>query len=93
MVYYIYKVECRTAGHFYIAFTREPEHRFLQHRKGLGSEFTSKHGVKRIRTVDTARTLRQAKSKEALWYRRIVRENPRAVVRGAGNSGRCPCCD
>ena len=45
----VYVVECETPGHFYVgSTTRLPYVREMEHREGWGSQWTRKHGFKRM---------------------------------------------
>ena len=45
----VYVVECETPGYFYVGATsRLPYVRTMEHREGYGSQWTSRHGFKRM---------------------------------------------
>lgn len=45
--WYVYIIECKD-GTYYTGMTWKPEVRFEQHLSGLGSKYTSQHGVKAL---------------------------------------------
>jgi len=74
----VYIIECQD-GIYYTGMTYNIDKRLEQHRLGLGSKFTSKHGFKCIRYVEEFANIEDArrreiqlkdfsrKKKEALW--------------------------
>jgi len=76
--WYVYILECLD-GFYYTGITWNIEERMDQHRSGLGSRFTGKHGFKGLKYTEEFEDLIQArerehqlkdfsrKKKEALW--------------------------
>ena len=62
--WYVYIVECLD-GFYYTGITWNLEKRMEQHVLGKGSNFTARHGVKRLCYVEEFTDLRQARQWEA----------------------------
>lgn len=61
--WYVYILECRD-GLYYTGVTWNLATRLEQHYLGKGSRFTTKHGVKALRYVETFTDLVEARSRE-----------------------------
>ena len=76
--WYVYIIECAD-GFYYTGLTWNLEQRIMQHESGTGSNFTHKHGFKRLCYSEVFEDLSSArkrevqlkdfsrKKKEALW--------------------------
>ena len=61
--WYVYITECLD-GSYYTGMTWNIQHRFEQHKSGLGSAYTTKHGVKQLAYVEQHTDLEQARMRE-----------------------------
>ena len=70
--WYVYIIECLD-GTYYTGVTWKPHARFDQHSSGLGSRYTSKHGVIKLVYVEEHDDLETARRREKQikdWNRR-----------------------
>lgn len=61
--WYVYIIECLD-GSYYTGMTWKPETRFDQHLSGLGSEYTKKHGVRKLVYLEEHNDLEVARNRE-----------------------------
>ena len=61
--WYVYIIECRD-GTYYTGITWKPDLRWVQHLSGLGSQYTAKHGVKKLTHLEEYEDLEQARRRE-----------------------------
>lgn len=61
--WYVYILECAD-GFYYTGVTWDMEKRMEQHKSGMGSRFTAKHGFKRLCYTEEFTDLNQARERE-----------------------------
>lgn len=61
--WYVYIIECLDDT-YYTGMTFQPAQRLEQHISGLGSAYTSKHGVKKLAYYEEYENLEQARLRE-----------------------------
>lgn len=61
--WFVYILECKD-GAYYTGMTWKPALRYDQHISGLGSKYTSKHGVRRIAYIEEHENLEVARTRE-----------------------------
>jgi len=61
--WYVYIIECKN-NTYYTGMTWQPSFRYDQHISGLGSKYTSKHGVKRVVYIEEHENIEEARNRE-----------------------------
>jgi predicted GIY-YIG superfamily endonuclease len=61
--WYVYIIECLD-GYYYMGMTYNTNILFEQHKSGLGSKFTSKHGFKKVKYIEEFDDIMQARERE-----------------------------
>ncbi|MFA5388609.1 MAG: GIY-YIG nuclease family protein [Candidatus Omnitrophota bacterium] len=61
--WYIYIIECKD-GTYYTGMTWQPYLRYDQHISGMGSKYTSIHGVKKIVYIEEHENIEEARKRE-----------------------------
>lgn len=61
--WYVYIIECRDRT-YYTGMTWKPDLRWTQHISGLGSKYTSKHGVEKLVYLEEYEDLQAARRRE-----------------------------
>ncbi len=64
MTYHVYIMASKKNGTLYIGVTNNLARRSYEHRKGLGSEFTSKYGVNQLVYIEEHQDIRTAIQRE-----------------------------
>lgn len=81
--WFVYILECKNVT-YYTGITWRIDLRYAQHLSGLGSEYTRKHGIKRLAHIEEFDNLESARKRE-LQIKGWNQEKKRKLIDGAWN--------
>jgi len=85
MPVYVYTLNLK-GGNKYVGYTENPKRRFYQHFSGNGAQWTQKHQVVSVNSLQKVSSVAYAKKLETIIYYKMKEYYGSSKVRGAGNT-------